>query len=159
MIISLGVLFSPATATVSVETAFGAARFVLSSLQEINDSGIYRESLRLTKSIRHARLVKSLFHTCILLDVELSSSNFASGNETELFEMIVMGHTPEDLDDGDNALRPKSEDPSKLLSYVGYAIDRFPKMKGQAIEDALQRKVASTVLRNGKIRKEIFSLD
>ena len=60
------------------------------------------------------------------LTIELSSDNFASGNETELFEIIVMEHK-----------QPKGR--------RGYAIDRFPKMKYEEIEDALRRKVKITV--------------
>ena len=138
----IGVSFVTAVTTAPAKVALAAAGFVLDNLKEISDSGIYGESLQL-RSVHNAEVVDGLFHACIVLDAELSSSYFASGNETEMFEMIVMRRTQE---------RP--EDPKRWHSY---AIDRFPKMKNDAIKNALQRKVEMTVRRNEKIRREILS--
>lgn len=140
--------FVIATTTVPTEIA-AAAGFVLDSLKEINDSGIYCESLQL-HSIHEAKVVDGLFHTCMLLTVELSSSNFASGNETELFEMIAMKRKPGEVR-GDKDVAPE-----RVTKWHSYAIDRFPKMKKGAIEDALRRKVETTIRRNKKIRREVL---
>ena len=127
------------------EIATEAANFFLDSLKEINDSGIYSESLDL-RSIQAADVADGLYHINTILTVELSSPHFASGNETELFEVIVMESKPERDDDGELVRRRR-----------GYAIDRFPRMKDEEIESALQRRVDRTVTENKQIRKEILS--
>lgn len=130
------------------EAATEAANFVLQSLGEINDSDIYAESLRL-HSIHKAQVVDGLYYVNTLLTIEFSSDKFASGNETEVFEVIVMESKLEESDnDGDGG-------PSHRRR--GYAIDRFPKMKDEEIESSLRRKVNRTVQENKKIRKQILA--
>mmetsp|Transcript_41379 Transcript_41379/g.86810 ORF Transcript_41379/g.86810 Transcript_41379/m.86810 type:complete len:151 (-) Transcript_41379:147-599(-) len=139
-VISLIVSFAIGATSVPNEIAIDAASFVLDSLREINDSGIYAESLAL-HSVRDAKVIDGLYYKNTLLTIELSSEKFGSGFPIEVFEIIVM----------------ESEHEENIHKRVGYAIDRFPKMKDEEIESVLRRRVKSTVQKNKKIRKEILS--
>ena len=120
-----------------------AATFVLDSLKDINDSGIYEESLHLI-AVHNISIVDGLYHLNTIMTVELESPHFASVLPTELFDVVVMESK---LDQG------REED----VRRRGYAIDRFPKMKDDEIEASLQRKIDRTVERNKDIRKRILS--
>ena len=123
----------------SVESA---ANFVVQSLKESTTNSIYKESLEL-RAIHSASFVDGLYHSNILLTVELASAHFDSGNETELFEIIVLESKLEN---------DKGEEDEVAAIRRGYAIDRFPKMKIEEINSALQRSINQTVERNKKIR-------
>jgi len=143
-LITLSVIGAAATTVLPNEIiAMEAASFVLNSLKEINDSAIYSESLHL-HSIHDIAVDDGLYHTNTILSLELSSEHFASGKDTELFKVVVMDSKKlQEGDEGD--------------SRRGYAIERFPKMKDEAIEDSLRRKVEITVEGNKRIRKEVLS--
>ena len=141
-LITLSVIGAIATILPNDNIAMEAASFVLNSLKEINDSAIYSESLHL-HSIHDIAVDDGLYHTNTILSLELSSDHFASGKDTELFKVVVMDSKLEEGDEGD--------------SRRGYAIERFPKMKDEAIEDSLRRKVEMTVEENNNIRKEVLS--
>ena len=126
------------------DVALESATIVLDSLKGINDSGIYEESLHLI-AVHNISIVDGLHHMNTIMTVELASPHFASGNATELFDVIVM--ESKQLEQG------REED----VRRRGYAIDRFPKMKDDEIEASLQRKIDRTVERNKDIRKRILS--
>ena len=123
-----------------------AAKFVLESLVEMSDSGIYSEYLRVN-SINNVSIIDGLYHTNSLFVMELASEHFESGQELENFQVIVM--------DG----KPNANGDENLNGGMrrGYAIDRFPKMKNEQIEAAQSRKVERTVKRNKQIRHEVLS--
>ena len=140
-LITLSVIGAAATTVLPNEIiAMEAASFVLNSLKEINDSAIYSESLHL-HSIHDIAVDGGLYHTNTILTLELSSEHFASGKGKELFKVVVMESKLQEGDEGD--------------SRRGYAIERFPKMKDEAIEDSLRRKIERTVEENKRIRKDI----
>ena len=142
-LITLSVIGAAATTVLPNDSiAMEAASFVLNSLKEINDSAIYSESLHL-HSIHDVAVDDGLYHTNKILTLELSSEHFASGKDKELFQVVVMDSKLQEGDEGD--------------SRRGYAIDRFPKMKDEAIEDSLRRKIEITVEENKRIRKEVLS--
>lgn len=126
------------------DVALEAATFVLDSLKEINDSGIYEESLHLI-AVHNISILDGLYHTNTIMTVELESPHFSSGNATELFVVIVM--ESKQLEQG------REED----VRRRGYAIDRFPEMKDDEVEASLQRKIDRTVKRNKDIRKRILA--
>ena len=123
-----------------------AATFVLESLVEMSDSGIYKESLRVN-SINNVSIIDGLYHTNSLFVMELASEHFESGQELENFQVIVMDSKPNA--NGDENLNGGMR--------RGYAIDRFPKMKDEQIEAAQSRKVERTVKRNKQIRHEVLN--
>ena len=139
-LITLSVIGAIATILPNDIIAMEAASFVLNSLKEINDSAIYSESLHL-HSIHDIAVDGGLYHTNTILTLELSSEHFASGKGKELFKVVVMESKLQEGDEGD--------------SRRGYAIERFPKMKDEAIEDSLRRKIERTVEENKRIRKDI----
>ena len=145
-LITLSVIGAAATTVLPNDIiALEAASFVLNSLKEINDSAIYSESLHL-HSIHDVAVDDGLYHTNKILTLELSSEHFASGKGKELFQVIVMESKLQEGDEG-----------STHRLRRGYAIDRFPKMKDEAIEDSLRRKVERTVEENKRSRKEVLS--
>lgn len=124
------------------DVALEAATFVLDSLKDINDSGIYEESLHLI-AVHNISILDGLYHTNTIMTVELESPHFEDA--TELFDVIVM--ESKQLEQG------REED----VRRRGYAIDRFPEMKDDEVEASLQRKIDRTVKRNKDIRKRILS--
>ena len=126
-------------------SAIKAAHYVIDSLKEINDSGIYAESLSL-HSILAASMVEGIYHNNTVLTIQLASEYFYSGNKTESFEVIVMDSFIQDYGETDDGKRNRR----------GYAIDRFPKMNEEEIEKASWRKVDKVVRENKKMRAEIL---
>ena len=137
-------------ASIADAAAIEAAQYVLHSLQNINDSGIYAESLHL-HSVPSASIVKGRFHTNKLLTIHFSSPHFASGKETESFEVIVMESEIVEGEEGENF------GDNVRCRRRGYAIDRFPEMNEEEIKKARQRKVARIVEENKRIREDILS--
>lgn len=96
------------------------ANFVISELQKLSDSGIYR-SLTLHR-IAKAHKSMGIYHNNTYLTLELASPWFQSQKTFETFEIIVMH------DDSD----------------ASFAIDEFPVMDDDAVEmfqhDAIQQR-------------------
>lgn len=95
------------------------AKWAVNELQQLSDSGIYH-SLQL-ESILEAEEEDGLYHVNTIMKLELSSPHFASGQAVEVYEMIVMKHYEED--------------------YSTIAIDQFPEMDEDTIEEYYIRKV------------------
>lgn len=123
------------TINTSPKKATEAANYVLKSLHDVSGSGIY-SNLRIG-SIRDAREADGLhFNTDVTLSLDISSDHFASGNDTETFKMIVME------DEG---------------QFVGYAIDRFPKMNEDDINQASKRTIEAKRKESQLVRREVLS--
>lgn len=88
-------------------------------LSNMSDSGVYT-SLRLI-SIMEAATQEGVYHNNTLLTLELGSPHFLDGVPTSVHKVIVMA----DLEDG----------------VRSFAIDQFPVMEPDAIEEFWMRKV------------------
>ena len=110
--------------------AVKAAEFAVHELKKLSDSGIYA-TLSLNKIIS-ANFQRGVYHNNTILEIELSSPHFKSGKTIETYSMIVMKH----LEDG----------------ISSFAIDEFPVMKDDAIEEFYIQKVES----KRKKREESF---
>eukprot|EP01039_Chlorochromonas_danica_P011024 gene11025-12272_t len=95
------------------------AEFAVEELRKLSDSGIYT-TLTLHR-ILHAQTIDGIFHNNLALKLELKSPFFNSGQETEVFEMVVMKH--------------------KTDNVTSLAIDEFPVMADEAIEEFYIQKV------------------
>lgn len=95
------------------------AEFAVEELRKLSDSGIYT-TLTLHR-ILHAQTIDGIFHNNLALKLELKSPYFKSGQETEVFEMVVMKH--------------------KTDNVTSLAIDEFPVMADEAIEEFYIQKV------------------
>lgn len=119
---------------ISLDTAsehvISEAQFALGELKKLSDSTIY-STLSLARIVS-ARENDGIFHRNLVLDVEISSPFFKSGQAKESFEMIVLTHK----EDG----------------VRSFAIDEFPDMDEQAIE---QFWIANTEKKK-KVREEAF---
>ena len=104
---------------VTDEVVVEEALFALRELAKLSDSKIY-DSLELTEIIS-AELDQGIYHENIIFRVILASPYFKSGNSTEEFELVVMTH---------------KTDKVKTL-----AIDNFPSMREDAIEEYWIKKV------------------
>jgi hypothetical protein len=108
-----------APADVSNPTIVAAAELAVAELAKLSDSGVY-ETLGLFK-INSASTQTGVFHFNTFLDLELESQHFKSGKPTEAFEMMIMQH----YEDGTHS----------------FAIDEFPEMNEDTIEEYWIRKV------------------
>jgi hypothetical protein len=97
----------------------GEAEFAIAELSQLSDSTIYT-TLKLLK-ILDAKTQSGIFHNNTILEVQLSSPYFKSGKSEETYHIIVMTH---------------KEDGIK-----SFAIDEFPIMKDDAIEEFYIKKV------------------
>ena len=102
----------------------------MSQLKILSDSGIY-ESLSLD-SVLAASTQSGIFHHNTFLQLELASDFFRDGRATGTFDVMVMRH----LEDGTHS----------------FAIDEFPEMNEDAIEEFWIRKVE----RQRAEREEVF---
>jgi hypothetical protein len=96
-----------------------AAKYAVKEISKLSDSNIY-QTLQLSRII-DAKEQDGVFHRNTILELELSSPYFNSGLKFEKFTMIVMTH---------------KEDGTKSI-----AIDEFPVMNDNAIEEFYIRKV------------------
>jgi hypothetical protein len=96
-----------------------AAAFAVRELSKLSDSGIYT-TINLNRLIS-AEYQIGVYHENTILNLELSSPFFKSGKTTESFEIVVMKH----LEDG----------------VRSFAINEFPEMNEDAIEEFYIRKV------------------
>eukprot|EP01036_Dinobryon_divergens_P024306 gene24306-32742_t len=96
-----------------------AAAFAVRELSKLSDSGIYT-TINL-KRLVSAEYQIGVYHENTILNLELSSPYFKSGKTTESFEIVVMKH----LEDG----------------VRSFAINEFPEMNEDAIEEFYIRKV------------------
>ena len=92
--------------SVESEQAKGAAEFAVRELSKLSDSGIYT-TISLIKIVS-AEFQVGVFHENTILQLELGSQYFSSGNASEIFNFVVMKHK----EDG----------------VVSFAIDEFPVM-------------------------------
>lgn len=106
-------------ADVSSPEIVAAAELAVVELTKLSDSGVY-ETLSLSK-IKFASEQSGVFHFNTFLDLELESKHFKSGKPTEAFEMMIMRH----YEDGTHS----------------FAIDEFPEMNEDTIEEYWIRKV------------------
>lgn len=106
--------FDPNDSHVSEE-----AEFAVAQLSKLSDSSIYT-TLKLSK-ILDAKTKSGIFHNNTILEVELSSPYFKSGKSKETYNIVVMTH---------------KEDGVK-----SFAIDEFPVMKDDAIEEFYIKEV------------------
>jgi hypothetical protein len=106
------------------------AEFALQELSKLSDSNIY-ETLKLSK-ILSADEVDGLFHMNIMLHLELECPHFASRRLKESYHMIVMAHKEDNV--------------------TTLAIDEFPVMNEDAIEEFYIRKVE----RRRELREKAF---
>ncbi len=116
------------------------ASYVLRSLKDMNESGMYKEGLTL-HSILWIRQIHGRYHTNTIMEVEFASPYFHSGREIESFNVVVMENfIEESMNVEQNQFSSKTtvEDKSTKLRR-GYAIDRFPKMKEDEIKARTQK--------------------
>jgi hypothetical protein len=106
-------------ADVSSPAIVAAAELAIVELTKLSDSGVY-ETLSLSR-INSASEQSGVFHFNTFLDLELESKHFKSGKPTEAFEMMIMRH----YEDGTHS----------------FAIDEFPQMNEDTIEEYWIRKV------------------
>jgi hypothetical protein len=95
------------------------AEFALQELAKLSDSGVY-ESLKLNR-ILSAEEKSGIYHDNLHLVLELASPYFKSGLSTQQIQIVVMRH--------------KSENVTTL------AVDEFPKMNEDAIEEFYIKRV------------------
>ncbi|CAM9153126.1 unnamed protein product [Chrysoparadoxa australica] len=96
-----------------------AAAFALNELQDLSDSGVY-STLGLHRIVS-ASVQDGVFHRNVFLELELNSPHYKSGKEYEAFDVMVMTHR----EDG----------------YTNFAIDEFPEMDPNAVEEFWIEKV------------------
>jgi hypothetical protein len=99
--------------------AVEAAHWAVGHLRNLSDSGVYT-SLRL-QAITHAASQEGVYHNNTLLTLTLASPHLLDGFATSEHQVIVMA----DLEDG----------------VRSFAIDQFPIMEPDAIEEFWMRKV------------------
>lgn len=99
--------------------ADGAARFAITELRKLSDSGVY-ESIELAR-VASAEAKVGVYHTNWFLRCVLASEHFKGGAPTIERDVIVM----EDLEDGG----------------LSFAIDEFPEMDDDAVEAFWIQKV------------------
>eukprot|EP00957_Ditylum_brightwellii_P051208 3882167-Ditylum_brightwellii.AAC.1 len=66
-----------------------AAKIAIAEIKKLSDDNSYYETLEL-KEILHAETSVGTFHKNIDITLSLSASNFASGKDTEKFQVLVM---------------------------------------------------------------------
>ena len=118
------------TASVHAPAVVEAAEFVVDELSKLSDSGVY-ETLTLAQIVS-AQTQRGVFHENTFLTLELASPHFLSRNATETFEVIDM---------------VRSDDKSR-----SFAIDTFPEMSEEAIEEFSIRNVE----RRRALREQAF---
>lgn len=96
-----------------------SARFAVDELSKLSHSNVY-STLKLERVLK-AFDQEGIYHQNRVLNLELSSPHFMSGGRTENFTMVVLTHH----DDGAKSI----------------AIDEFPVMREEAIEDFYIAKV------------------
>lgn len=96
-----------------------AAEFAVRELSKLSDSGVYT-TINLRRVVS-AEYQKGVYHENTILNLELSSPFFKSGKPVEIFEIVVMKH----FEDG----------------VRSFAINEFPEMNEDAIEEFYIRKV------------------
>lgn len=107
------------------------AQWALGELQKLSDSGIY--STLSLQQLYSAEEEEGIFHMNTILELSLASPHFKSGKPAENFTIVVMKH---------------HEEPYRTL-----AIDEFPEMDEDAIEQFYIRKVE----RKRQEREEVLS--
>ena len=117
-------------ASVHAPAVVEAAEFVVEELSKLSDSGVY-ETLTLAQIVS-AQTQRGVFHENTFLTLELASPHFLSRNATERFEVIDMVRT---------------DDKSR-----SFAIDAFPEMSEEAIEEFSIRNVE----RRRALREQAF---
>ena len=113
------ILTSGAGGASTILDADGAARFALTELRKLSDSGVY-ESIDLVR-VASAEAKVGVYHTNWFLRCVLASEHFKGGAPTIERDVIVM----EDLEDGG----------------LSFAIDEFPEMNDDAVEAFWIQKV------------------
>ncbi|RYY82280.1 hypothetical protein EON63_13675, partial [archaeon] len=88
-------------------------------MKRLSDSGIYT-TLSLANILDYEE-IDGIYHNNVALELELRSQHFKSKLDTEVFNMVVMKHKKEDI--------------------TTLAIDEFPVMDDDAIEDFYIQKV------------------
>mmetsp|Transcript_15550 Transcript_15550/g.32965 ORF Transcript_15550/g.32965 Transcript_15550/m.32965 type:complete len:179 (-) Transcript_15550:108-644(-) len=143
---------SPRRLTIGSEP-IDLASYVLHSLQDMNESGIYNEGLTL-HSILWTKKIQGRYHAISMMEVVFASPYFHSGSETESFNVVVMENFAEEsINEEQNKFSSKSKDDGKSTKRRrGYAIDRFPKMKEDEIEKMRILKIERQITENEKIR-------
>ena len=96
-----------------------AAEFAVRELSKLSDSGVYT-TIELSRIVT-AEFQNGVYHENTILNLELSSPCFKSGKPVESFEIVVMKH----FEDG----------------VRSFAINQFPEMNEDAIEEFYIRKV------------------
>lgn len=98
---------------VSTPIVLEKAQFAIQEISKLSDSGIYN-TLKL-ESIKNAEKFDGSYFIHFVLNLELSSPYFKSRLSSEIFQIVVMEH--------------------KLDNYLTLAIERFPIMLDNAIEE------------------------
>lgn len=131
------------------------ALYVLHSVQDMNESGIYNEGLTL-HSILWTEKIRGRFHDNTIMEVEFASPYFHSGSETESFNVVVMEYFAEEsINKEQNQFSSKTNDDHKSSRRRrGFAIDRFPKLKEDEIKKTRISKIARQMTKNERIRME-----
>lgn len=104
---------------VSSPSVLETAQFATQEISKLSDSGIY-ETLKL-ECIKNADKFDGSYFIHFVLNLELSSPYFKSKLSSEIFQIVVMEH--------------------KLDHYRTLAIDRFPIMLDNAIEEFYIKRV------------------
>ena len=113
-----------------VRASVALSQFAMDELKKLSDSGVY-ETLSL-HSIDSAATQTGVFHFNYFLKLTMASPHFKDGKPTASFDVMVMRN----LEDG----------------VFSFAIDEFPVMDDDAIEEFWIRKVE----RHRKERDEAF---
>lgn len=108
-----------------------AGDFVLRELKKLSDSGVY-ETLKL-KKIVSAETQAGAYHNSIFIQMEFTSPHLEGGTSITSHNVVVMRNLNDDV--------------------LSFAIDEFPKMDEEAIEEFWIRKVE----RARKFREEEFA--
>lgn len=139
---------SPSPRAVDDPEIVEAANWAINHLRGMSDSGIY-ESLKLERIVE-ASSAEGIFHYNTFLTVVLSSPHLLDGEPTTTHKVIVMRELGAQ-GDGSPSTSPPSSSPPRPRSF---AIDEFPIMEPDAIEQFWMRKVdASRARREIEFRK------
>ena len=104
----------------SEDYMISTAEYVVNELKKLSDSGIYK--LLEIKKIHNYEKTSGIYHYNTAMSIELSSPYFESNKSSEIFNFVLMEH--------------------KIDKVKSFAVDEFPIMKGEFIEQFSLEKIS-----------------